>query len=177
MKTWSAFAMAAVMASGLSLTACSNEKQEDNAGGETTGGEQKAEMKSIVDIAVGDENFSTLVSLLKKAELVETLSGDGPFTVFAPTNAAFEKVDAATLEALGNDPEALKNVLLYHVVSGSKVMAETAVTLDEAEMANGSKAMIEVRDGTAYIADAKISSTDIEASNGVIHVIDSVMLP
>lgn len=181
MKTWSTFAIAAVMASGLSLTACSNNEEngEDSPNAEKSADNKNAgeATQSIVDIAVGDENFSTLVSLLKKAGLVETLQGEGPFTVFAPTNAAFEKVDQATLDALGEDTELLKSVLLYHVVSGAKVMAADAMKLSEAEMASGKKASVETKDGSVYVAGAKVAKVDIAATNGVIHVIDSVMMP
>ncbi len=132
--------------------------------------------KSIVDIAVADGRFNTLVQAVQAAGLVETLSGDGPFTVFAPTDEAFAKLPAGTIEALLADPEQLKNVLLYHVVAG-KVMSDQAMSLTEAEMVNGDKVNIKADMGKLMINDSTVVIADIEASNGVIHVIDSVLLP
>ncbi len=132
--------------------------------------------KDIVDTAVGAGSFNTLVTAVKAAGLVDTLKSAGPFTVFAPTDAAFAKVPKATLDALLADKEKLKQVLLYHVVAG-KVMAAQAVTLTEAKTVQGSSAKISVMGGKAKIDNANIVKTDIECSNGVIHVIDSVILP
>jgi len=137
-----------------------------------------AQDKTIVEIAAGNKDFTTLVSLVKAAGLAETLSGAGPFTVFAPTNAAFAKVPHSVLDKLGKNPEALKKVLTYHVVSG-KVMAADVVKLK-----NGTKVKT-VEGGSITVGNkhgvtvdkAKVVKTDIEASNGVIHVIDSVLLP
>jgi len=131
---------------------------------------------TIVDIAVSDDRFGTLVTALSAAELVETLSGDGPFTVFAPTNAAFDALPAGTLDALLADIPALTNILLYHVVSG-QVLAEDVVTLSEAETVLGENVSIRVEDGKVFINDSEVIVTDIMASNGVIHVIDAVLLP
>ncbi|HAI58833.1 MAG TPA: fasciclin [Xanthomonadaceae bacterium] len=133
---------------------------------------------TIVDVAAGNPDFSTLVAALKAAGLVETLSGSGPFTVFAPTNAAFAKLPAGTLENLlkPENKAQLTAILTYHVVSG-KVKAADAVKLDEATTVNGAKADINVSGSTVTIDGATITATDVAASNGVIHVIDSVMLP
>jgi transforming growth factor-beta-induced protein len=132
----------------------------------------------IVDTAVAAGNFTTLAAALKAADLVDTLKGAGPFTVFAPTDAAFAKLPAGTLENLlkPENKAKLANILTYHVVAG-KVDAKTAVTLDEAGMLNGQKADIQVSGKSVTIDGANISTTDIMTSNGVIHVIDSVMLP
>jgi uncharacterized surface protein with fasciclin (FAS1) repeats len=130
----------------------------------------------IVDVAVANGSFTTLVTAVKAAGLVETLKGEGPFTVFAPTDAAFAKVPAATLQALLADKAALAGVLTYHVVAG-KVMAKDVVTLTEATTVQGQKVMIEVRDGKVFVDDAEVIMTDVAASNGVIHVIDAVILP
>ena len=136
------------------------------------------ETKSIVDIAVGDPRFSTLVTALGEADLVETLQGEGPFTVFAPVNDAFAKIDPDALTALLKDKEALSNVLLYHVVAGAAVPSTEAVKLSQAEMANGSSITLEVMDGELMLnGNSKVIITDIQASNGVIHVIDTVLLP
>lgn len=132
--------------------------------------------KTIVDIAVADGRFNTLVQAVQAAGLAETLAGDGPFTVFAPTDDAFAKLPAGTVEALLSDPEQLKNILLYHVVSG-KVMSEQAASLSEAEMLNGEKVTIKSDMGKLMINDSQVVLADIEASNGVIHVIDTVLLP
>lgn len=135
--------------------------------------------KDIVDTAVDSKQFPTLVSLVQKAGLVETLKGKGPFTVFAPTEEAFKKLDKKTLDAVLNDKELLKKVLLYHVVPG-KVMAADVVKLN-GKSANtalkGAEVHIKVKNGTVMIDGAKVVKTDIGATNGVIHVIDTVLVP
>lgn len=132
--------------------------------------------KDIVDTAVAAGSFDTLVTAVKAAGLVETLKGEGPFTVFAPTDEAFAAIPAADLEALLADREQLTAVLTYHVVPG-KVMAADVVGLDSATTVQGSDVDIEVTDGGVQIDGANVVTTDIETSNGVIHVIDSVILP
>jgi len=132
--------------------------------------------KDIVDTAVAAGDFNTLVTAVKAAGLVETLKGKGPFTVFAPTDAAFAKVPKDTLNALLADKAALTNVLTYHVVAG-KVMAADAVKLTSAATVQGQSVSIALKDGKVYVDDAQVVATDIKASNGVIHVIDAVILP
>ncbi len=134
--------------------------------------------QTIVDIAVADGRFTTLVAAVQAAGLVETLAGEGPFTVFAPTDEAFAKLPAGTLEELlkPENKQQLTDILLYHVVAG-KVMAADVVNLSEAETALGEKVAIKVEDGKVFINEAQVIITDIEASNGVIHVIDTVILP
>jgi len=137
------------------------------------------EAKTIVEIAAADERFSTLVAAVTAAELVETLSGEGPFTVFAPTNDAFAALPAGTVEnlLLPENKQALTDILLYHVVSG-KVMAADVVGLTSATTVLGKDLTITVRDGKVFLNDTvEVIITDIEASNGVIHVIDAVLLP
>ncbi len=139
----------------------------------------QAEEKTIVGIAVGADNFKTLVAALKAADLVEALDGKGPFTVFAPTDAAFEKLGKETIEAVLKDKEKLTSILKYHVVSG-KVMAADAIKLDgkDAKTLSGKTFKIEVVDGGVVLnGKVKVIKTDIKASNGVIHVIDTVLLP
>jgi transforming growth factor-beta-induced protein len=131
---------------------------------------------SIVDIAVADGRFTTLATALDAAGLVETLSNEGRFTVFAPTDDAFAKLPEGTVEALLEDIPALTDILLYHVVDG-KVLAEDVVALSEAETLLGENVSIRVEDGMVYINEAQVIITDIMADNGVIHVIDSVLLP
>ena len=142
---------------------------------EAASNETLEESKSIAEIAVAG-GFNTLVAALSAADLVETLSGDGAFTVFAPTDDAFAALPEGMLEGLLADTESLTQILLYHVV-GDVVMADTVVTLDEAETLEGSKVDIEVVDGKVFVNDSQVTSTDIEASNGVIHVIDKVLVP
>jgi transforming growth factor-beta-induced protein len=132
--------------------------------------------KNIVQTAVAAGQFTTLASLLTKAGLVDTLSTRGPFTVFAPTDAAFAKVPKATLDALAENPAQLKSVLLYHVVPG-KVMASDVVKLTSAKTLEGRTVAIKVVDGSVYVDKAKVTTPDVTASNGVIHVVDSVLIP
>lgn len=134
--------------------------------------------KTIVENAVNGEDFSTLVAAVKAAGLVETLSGDGPFTVFAPTNDAFAKLPEGTLEDLlkPENKEKLVAILTYHVVPG-KVMAEDVVKLDSAKTVQGSDLAIQVESGHVHVNEAQVVKTDILSSNGVIHVIDAVILP
>lgn len=134
--------------------------------------------KDIVETAVSAGTFQTLVAAVRAAGLVETLQGEGPFTVFAPTDEAFAKLPAGTVEELLKEEnrEQLISILTYHVVPG-KLLAEEVLQLKGAETAQGQSVRFSLRDGGAYIDDARIIRTDIEASNGVIHVIDSVILP
>ncbi|MGA1366950.1 MAG: fasciclin domain-containing protein [Blastocatellia bacterium] len=138
--------------------------------------EANPEKKDIVDTAVGAGSFNTLVTAVKAAGLVETLKGKGPFTVFAPTDEAFAKLPKATLDGLLADKQALTKVLLYHVVAGN-VMAKDVVKLTEAKTVQGSAAKITVKDGGVKVDNANVVKTDIECTNGVIHVIDTVILP
>lgn len=131
---------------------------------------------SIVDIAVADGRFEILVTTLLEAELAETLAGEGPFTVFAPTDDAFGLLPEGTIDALLGDIPALTDILLYHVVAG-EVMAEEVVELNKVFTLLGRPADIRVEDGSVFINDAEVIITDIQADNGVIHVIDSVVLP
>jgi transforming growth factor-beta-induced protein len=132
--------------------------------------------KNIVQTALAAGQFTTLASLLTKAGLVDTLSTSGPFTVFAPTDAAFAKVPKATLDALAANPAQLKSVLLYHVVPGQVTAAEV-VKLTSAKTLDGRSVAIKVVDGSVYVDQAKVTTPDVTASNGVIHVIDSVLIP
>jgi len=132
--------------------------------------------KTIVDVAVEDGRFETLVAAVAAADLAGILSGEGPFTVFAPTDEAFAALPMGTVAELLQDIPALSEVLLYHVVSG-EVSASAVVDLSEAETLGGRSVSITVMDGEVFIEDAKVVITDIQASNGIIHVIDSVLLP
>jgi len=149
-----------------------------------------AQKKSIVDIAVGNEDFSTLVAALKAADLVGALQGEGPFTVFAPTNAAFGKIDSKTLNSLlePQNKSTLAGILTYHVVSGNLAAADVVNALKkgngkaEVTTLNGGTLTVVQKDGKIWLQDqngnySQIVSTDIMASNGVIHVIESVVMP
>ena len=132
--------------------------------------------KDIVDTAVGAGSFKTLVTAVKAAGLVDTLKGEGPFTVFAPTDAAFAKLPKGTVEALLQDKEKLAAILTYHVVPG-KVMAKDVAGLSSAKTANGQSLSITAENGEVMVNNAKVVQVDIPCSNGVIHVIDTVVLP
>lgn len=157
-----AFIAAAATAGVFALGACADMSSEQD----------------IVDIAAANDDFSTLVAAVSAANLVDTLKGEGPFTVFAPNNAAFAKLPAGTVESLlePENLETLQGILTYHVVAG-QVMAADVVTLENATTVNGKDVRIRVEDGSVFVDNAKIIATDIIASNGVIHVIDSVLLP
>ena len=134
--------------------------------------------KNIVEVATAAGSFSTLLAAVKAAGLVETLQGDGPFTVFAPSDAAFAKIPKATLDGLLADKAALKSVLTFHVVSG-RVLAGDIVKANGAmpKTVNGQPLDIKVRDGKVYVNGAQVVTADVPASNGVIHIIDTVLLP
>lgn len=134
--------------------------------------------KDIVDTAVEAGQFETLVAAVQAAGLVETLKGEGPFTVFAPTDEAFAALPEGTVESLLEEEnrDQLQSILTYHVVSG-KIMAEDAMDADSATTVQGQDLTITTMDGSVMIDDATVIQADIETSNGVIHVIDSVLMP
>jgi len=132
-------------------------------------------LADIVDTAVAAGSFTTLVAAVKAAGLVDTLKGAGPFTVFAPTDEAFAKLPAGTVESLLKDIPKLKKILTYHVVSG-KVMAADAAKLKSAKTVEGSEIKIDASNGVK-INDATVTTADVAADNGVIHIIDAVLLP
>ncbi len=132
--------------------------------------------KDLVTVASEAGNFTTLAKALGAAGLVETLQGTGPFTVFAPTDEAFAKLPAGALDALLKDKARLIEVLTYHVVPG-RVTADQVVKLSEAKTVEGQEVPVKVEDGEVFVGGAKVIKTDVMASNGVIHVIDHVMMP
>ena len=138
----------------------------------------EAELADIVDTAAAADGFQTLVAAVKAADLVETLKGAGPFTVFAPTDEAFGKLPDGTLDDLlkPESKERLSAILTYHVVPG-KVLAADVVNLTAAKTVQGQEVAISVEDGNVKVDGANVTATDIECSNGVIHVIDAVILP
>jgi len=179
MKKFTLTIAAALLAAPLAFADhCTPEHRQgkvDKAEATMTSASTKAE-KSIVETAIGNEDFSTLVAAVKAADLVEALSGEGPFTVFAPTNEAFAAIPEDKLKALLADKETLTKILTYHVVSGN-VMAADVVKLDKAQTLNGESVMVKTADGKVMIDGANVVATDIACSNGVIHVIDKVILP
>ena len=135
-----------------------------------------AQNKDIVETAVAAGSFKTLATALDKAGLIATLKGKGPFTVFAPTDEAFAKLPAGTLDKLLANPEQLKAILLYHVVAGD-VPSSAAAKLTSAKTVNGAEIKIAPMGNSLMINDAHVAKADVKASNGVIHVIDKVILP
>jgi uncharacterized surface protein with fasciclin (FAS1) repeats len=186
--------IALASAASLAIAACAEEPAETAAYEDTAAADQmanaEAEAGTVVEVAQGDETFSTLVSAVTAAGLGETLSGDGPFTVFAPTNDAFAKIPEATLtELTTNDTETLGNILTYHVVEGNVDAATLTQAITDAGDAgytittvNGGTLTATVVDGNVVLTDAAggtatVTATDVAASNGVIHVIDTVLMP
>ena len=138
----------------------------------------QASGKTIAQVAVENGNFKTLVAALQAAGLVETLQGKGPFTVFAPTDEAFAKLPAGTVEALLADKQKLTAILTYHVVPGKVMAADIAKVMStKPATANGAAVSIVVREGKVFVNDAQVTTADVGASNGVIHVVDTVLLP
>lgn len=166
--------LALVAAFPLVAVACGDDDEEEPMPTATT--EAAATESDIVDTAVAAGSFTTLAAALEAADLVETLKGPGPFTVFAPTDEAFAKLPAGTVEGLLADPDALRAILLYHVVEG-EVPAADVVNLTEATTVNGATVAIEVDGSTVMVNDATVTTADVMASNGVIHIIDTVLLP
>jgi len=152
--------------------ACGAEQKHDHA----TSASAEANVNSIIETAQAAGSFKTLLAAVEAAELRDALSGEGPITVFAPTDEAFAALPEGTLESLLMNKTILASILTYHVVYGS-VKAEQVVTLDKAETLNGQSVMVKVQDGEVMIDQARVTKTDIICSNGVIHIIDAVMLP
>jgi uncharacterized surface protein with fasciclin (FAS1) repeats len=176
------FLVSVVLLSGsICLVGCSDTKtpKTDEADAPATMSEAGSEKAmDIVDTAVGNDDFKTLVAAVTAADLVETLKSEGPFTVFAPTDAAFAALPEGTVEDLlkPENKDKLIAVLTYHVVAG-KVMAADVVELTSAKTVQGGEVTIAVTDGKVTVDGANVTATDIECSNGVIHVIDAVILP
>ncbi|MEE4539733.1 MAG: fasciclin domain-containing protein [Erythrobacter sp.] len=176
----------------LALAACAPEAETDDAmmADETAMAEVATAPGTIVEVAQGDPQFSTLVEAVTAANLGDTLSGDGPYTVFAPTNAAFDKIDEATLtELTTNDTDTLGTILQYHVIDGRVDAATLLEAIENAgadgyeiETVGGGTLTAVMMDGSVMLRDnaggtATVSATDVEASNGLVHVIDTVMMP
>ena len=166
MKRIASLGLAALVSSAVAVPAASAAPASSAAG------------KNVVQVAAGDPQFSTLVSLVKKAGLVSALSGKSKLTVFAPTNAAFAKLPKATLDKVGRDKKLLTSILTYHVVKGA-VPASEVVKLDgkSVKTLNGKRVRIRVAGRKVYVNKARVTKTDVAASNGVIHVIERVLIP
>ena len=175
---FAAFALTAAMTATASANSCGSKEAHthDSKEVQQASAVSKTDAMNIVETAISAETFTTLVAAVKAAGLVDALSGEGPFTVFAPTDEAFAKLPEGTVESLLNDKEKLTAILTYHVVPG-KVMAADVVKLDKAETLQGQNVMIKVKDDNVMIDNATVIKADIMASNGIIHVIDEVILP
>ncbi|MBX7495030.1 fasciclin domain-containing protein [Qipengyuania sp. 6B39] len=186
--------LALASAATLAIAACAEPAEDTAVVEDTAAADQMANdtatTGTIVEVAQGNGDFSTLVSAVTAANLGETLSGDGPFTVFAPTNEAFAKIPEATLtELTTNDTETLGNILTYHVVEGNVDAATLTKAIEDAGDAgytittvNGGTLTAKLVDGNVVLTDAAggtstVTATDVAASNGVIHVIDTVLMP
>jgi uncharacterized surface protein with fasciclin (FAS1) repeats len=165
--------MLLIITTAILLAGCTEQPQETDA--DETDVDETEEM-NIVEVAASAGSFNTLVQAVQEAGLVETLSGEGPFTVFAPTDEAFAALPEGTLDALLADEEALRAVLTYHVVAG-EYMASDVIQMESLTTVQGEDISILVTDGNVMVNNANVTQTDIEASNGVIHVIDQVILP
>ncbi len=181
-----------IAGTALSLSACS-QAAEDTTVDDAAMADQMTNTEAagtIVDVAVGNDDFSTLVAAVQAAGLVETLSGEGPFTVFAPTNAAFAALPEGTVETLTTtDTDTLASILTYHVVAGEVMAADVIAAIEAAgeegyaiTTVNGAMLTATLVDGSVMLTDAAgntatVTATDIDASNGVIHVIDTVLMP
>ncbi|MBE7636611.1 fasciclin domain-containing protein [Sneathiella sp. P13V-1] len=172
LKKTSGVFVAIALATGLAACAQSNAN-------ETAMQKDQMAKADIVDTAVSAGKFNTLVAAVKAADLVETLKSPGPFTVFAPTDAAFDKLPAGTVETLlkPENKDKLIQILTYHVVSGKVMSSDIAGKKLDAGSVEGSKLMINAQDGGVMINDASVVAADVESSNGVIHIIDTVLLP
>ena len=180
MKRFRSFAIALVAISLVAAACGGDDESADTtttSAPTTTMAEEMMDVGTIVEVASEAGTFMTLLAAAEAAGLVDTLNGEGPFTVFAPTDEAFAALPEGTLEGLLADPAALSEILLYHVVSG-EVLAADVVGLSSATSVQGSDIAITVEGGTVTLnGSANVVTTDIEASNGVIHVIDAVILP
>lgn len=175
---------AAMLVVGLSACGGGEEAPDASENGDDMANEEDApamtqDSLTIVDIAVSDARFTTLVTALDSTDLVSSLSEDGPFTVFAPTNEAFEALPDGALEDLigAEDKSELESILLYHVVEGSTMSGDLEDGTQTVETLQGGELEIEVSDEGVMVGDAQVVEADIEAANGVIHVIDGVLMP
>ena len=175
-----ALAAVGLAAVGLAVAGCGGNDSEAQSGAASTQSAmtatEMADESNIIETAVAAGDFTTLASLLESAGLAETLAGEGPFTVFAPTDEAFEAVPQETLDALAEDRDMLRAVLLYHVVEG-EARASDVASMRSAETLNGDSVRLRASGDTVRVDAARVVKADVTASNGVIHVIDEVLIP
>jgi uncharacterized surface protein with fasciclin (FAS1) repeats len=166
-----------IAVAGLAVTACGSDNSEADG---TTAAQMatttEMAQENIVEAAAAAGSFTTLTSLLERADLAKTLADKGPYTVFAPTDEAFAAVPRETLDALAADTDMLRAVLLYHVVEG-EARASDVASMRSAETLNGKSVRLQSSDGTVRVDGARVVKADVAASNGVIHVIDEVLIP
>lgn len=174
-KITTTFAIVALMASTAIAGSCGSSEKHTHAKEASAKYSEKVQ-KNIVETAVAAGNFTTLVAAVKAAGLVDALQGEGPLTVFAPTDEAFAALPEGTVEALLEDKDKLASILTYHV-AGGKLTADKVTSVDKLETLQGESATLTMADDKVMIDNAQIVMTDIECSNGVIHVIDAVILP
>lgn len=178
MAKW--FCCALIGAGAMAMTGCNNGDSMNHDSTKMDSNDSTMMKKDIIDTATGPgmQKVTTLVTAIKAADLVDTLKGKGPFTVFAPTNEAFDKLPKGTLDDLlkPENKEKLRSILLYHVHSGDAIMAKDVKTMN-LSTAEGSPLTVKVQDGGVWVNNAKVIKTDVAASNGVIHWIDTVLMP
>lgn len=173
---------AAIVIGGIVWLVTNNSNNEENSNSESSqqvpANDNAQATNTIVDLAVATPDLSTLVSAVQAASLVETLSGDGPFTVFAPTNSAFNALPEGTLASLllPENKQKLTDILTYHVVSGN-VMSSDLSDGQIIDTVNGAKLTVSIKDGVVKVGNATVTTPDVKASNGVVHIIDTVLLP
>jgi uncharacterized surface protein with fasciclin (FAS1) repeats len=170
--------IAVLAIAGLAMGCQSWQKKDKTKEKPAAAAAKKAEVKNIVETAMASDDLSTLVSLLKSADLVETLEGKGPFTVFAPSNEAFDKLGKEKLDDLkkSSNKDELRNLLLYHVVSGDVTSAKLA-DMSRLKTMEGSTVAVTKRNGKIYVGNAQVIGADMDGSNGVIHLVDKVLMP
>ena len=171
-----AIGVSTFLVAGLAACSSDSDSNADKKTSTTTAAAEKCD-NTIVDVAAGNPDFSTLVTAVQKAGLVDTLNGEGPFTVFAPTNEAFAKIPAADLEAILADKDKLTAILTYHVVSGKVLSTDLAAGSQDVKTVQGEDATVVVSDAGVTYAGANVTTADVDACNGVIHIIDSVVVP
>ena len=178
MKTLKSVSYSLVAFAVASIVGCSAPKEQAEEMADTTSVTEEVVSNTVVDIAVGSADHTTLVAAVTAAGLVETLSGDGPFTVFAPTNAAFDALPAGTVEELvkPENKEKLTSILTYHVVAGN-VLSSQLTDGQKVATLNGQELMVAIKEGVVTINGIKVVASDLAGTNGVVHVVEGVILP
>lgn len=176
-KFMTVIGVSAFLVAGLAACSSDSDSKSDKASTTTEAMASEKCDNTVVDVAAGNADFSTLVTAVQKAGLVDTLNGEGPFTVFAPTNEAFAKIPAADLEAILADKAKLTAILTYHVVPGKVMSTDLASGSQDVKTVQGEDATVVVSDAGVTYAGANVTTADVDACNGVIHIIDTVVVP